>query len=259
MPTKSTHRFDYESAPMPLGVMPKDYPDGFAVETHRHERGQLIYATAGLMKISTDDALWLLPPQHALWMPAGRDHDMRAIGRVSLRSLYVRPDALPPGFPAQPRVIRVSPFLRELLLRAAALPIGYAEDSHDAHILGVLLGEIALACQAIDFRLAPARDRRLARVCDALIADPARDDSLEDWARFAGTSGRTLARLFGREFGITFRAWRQQVRIMLALPRLAAGEPVTAVAADLGYATPGAFTQVFRRLMGAAPSRYVED
>lgn len=258
MPVKSTHRVDYETSAMPLGVMPKDYPDGCAVETHRHERGQLIYASAGLMKISADGALWLLPPQHALWMPAGRDHDMQAIGPVSLRSLYVRPDALPPGFPDQPKVIRVSPFLRELLLRAAALPIGYAGDSHDAHILGVLLGEIALACAAIDFRLAAARDRRLARVCDALIADPARDDSLEDWAAFAGTSGRTLARLFNKEFGVSFVAWRQQVRIMLALPRLATGTPVTTVATDLGYATPGAFTQVFRRLMGAAPSSYFE-
>jgi len=259
MSLKSTRRSDYETAAMPLGVMPKDYPDGFAVDTHRHPRGQLIYATAGLMKVSTATALWLVPPQHALWMPPELDHRMQAIGRVSLRSLYVRPDVLPPDLPAYPRVIRVSAFLRELLLRAAAVPIGYAEDSHDAQILAVLLGEIALACQAIDFRLATARDKRLARVCDALIADPARGDSLEDWASFAGTSGRTLARLFNREFGVTFSAWRQQVRIMLALPRLAAGEPVTTVAADLGYATPGAFTQVFRRLMGAAPSSYFED
>lgn len=258
MSAKSTNRFDYETSVMPLGVMPKDYPVGFEVGTHHHSRGQLIYATAGLMKISTDRALWLVPPQHALWMPPGIDHGMQTIGRVTLRSLYIRPDVLPPNFPSHPKVIRVSPFLRELLVRAATVPIDYAEESHDARVLVVLLGEIELAYQAIDFCLASARDKRLSRVCDAIISDPGNEGSLEDWARFAGTSSRTLARLFKKEFGITFIAWRQQVRIMLALPRLASGEQVTSVAADLGY-EPGAFTQMFRRLMGAAPSAYFED
>ncbi len=259
MPAKSTNRFDYETSATPLGVMPKDYPEGFEVGTHRHSRGQLIYAASGLMKISTDKALWIVPPQHALWMPPEIDHNMQAIRRATLRTLYVRPDMLPPSFPSHPTVIRVSPFLRELLLRAAMVPIDYAEGSQDARILAALLGEIELACHAFDFCLAPARDKRLSRICDAIISDPASDGSLEDWASLVGTSSRTLARLFKKEFGVTFIAWRQQVRIMLALPRLASGEQITSIAADLGYETPGAFTQMFRRLMGVAPSTYFQD
>ena len=83
--------------------------------------------------------------------------------------------------------------------------------------------------------------------------------SLDDWANIVGTSVRTLARLFRKEFGVTFILWRQQVRMMAALPRLASGESVTSIATDLGYESPGAFTQVFRRLMGAVPSTYFED
>lgn len=259
MTAKSTSRSDYETSATPLGVMPKDYPDGFEVGVHQHSRGQFIYATSGLMKISTDQAFWLVPPQHALWMPPGLDHNMQAIGHVTLRSLYVRADVLPQDFPSRPKVVHVLPFLRELILRAAKVPIDYAEKSHDACILDVLLGEIRLASQTIDFCLTPARDKRLSRVCQAILDDPANDTSLDEWARSVGTSVRTLARLFTKELGVTFILWRQQVRIMVALPRLASGESVTSIATDLGYESPGAFTQVFRRLMGAVPSTYFED
>ena len=43
-----------------------------------------------------------------------------------------------------------------------------------------------------------------------------------------------------------------------ALPRLAAGEPVTRVALDLGYASPSAFTRMFRRVLGVSPSEYLD-
>ncbi|HGE6737075.1 TPA: helix-turn-helix domain-containing protein [Serratia marcescens] len=43
---------------------------------------------------------------------------------------------------------------------------------------------------------------------------------------------------------------------MAALPRLAAGEPVTTVALEMGYETPGAFSAIFKRLLGTLPSRY---
>ncbi|MET3133231.1 hypothetical protein AAKU55_003521 [Oxalobacteraceae bacterium GrIS 1.11] len=47
IPGKSTERNDYDEAPRPLGMMPKNYPDGFRVGMHRHRRGQFIYAASG--------------------------------------------------------------------------------------------------------------------------------------------------------------------------------------------------------------------
>ena len=73
-----------------------------------------------------------------------------------------------------------------------------------------------------------------------------------------GQSSRSLARLFLKETGTSFSTWRQHTRLMLALPRLAAGEPVTRVALDLGYASPSAFTRMFRRVLGVSPSEYLD-
>ncbi len=55
---------------------------------------------------------------------------------------------------------------------------------------------------------------------------------------------------------MSFGAWRQQVRLVDALGRLATGQKVTAVALDLGYQSPSAFTSMFRRALGRAPTRY---
>jgi len=256
MPSKSTDRRDYENADMPMGVMPKLYPAGTIVEPHRHERGQLIYAISGLMEVSTETNLWLIPPQLGLWMPPGIEHGMRAHGAVSLRTFYVNLDRDRRALPERPQVVGISPFLRELILRAAEIPIDYDAAGHDARILALILEEVDWNRSGIGPDLKTARDRRLARLCDLILQDPGNVADLEELAALCGASSRTMARLFKGEFGVSFTYWRQLIRVFAAMPRLAAGESVTSVAMDLGYETPGAFTQVFRKFFGVPPSKY---
>ena len=91
---------------------------------------------------------------------------------------------------------------------------------------------------------------------EAMLSDPADNRGLEDWSRFAGASPRTLARLFQSETGMTFRAWRQQLRLQRALEMLTEGQAVTSVALDLGYDSPSAFIAMFRRALGAYCHRF---
>jgi AraC-like DNA-binding protein len=51
-----------------------------------------------------------------------------------------------------------------------------------------------------------------------------------------------------------FGEWRQHACLISALSRLAEGQPVTAVALELGYDSPGAFSTMFRRRLGFSPS-----
>ena len=77
------------------------------------------------------------------------------------------------------------------------------------------------------------------------------------WADALAMNRRTFTRLFRAETGMSFGEWRQQACLFAALPRLAAGESVTALALDLGYESPAAFTSMFKRVLGAPPSRYM--
>ncbi|MCH4564580.1 helix-turn-helix domain-containing protein [Halomonas sp. EGI 63088] len=52
-------------------------------------------------------------------------------------------------------------------------------------------------------------------------------------------------------------AWRQQACLLAALPRLSAGASITAIALELGYDSPSAFSTMFRKALGQPPSAFV--
>lgn len=252
---KSIDPRDYQDAPGIAAVMPKTFPDGFVVAEHRHARAQLVYATAGVADVIANQSLWRVPPHRALWIPPELAHAMRARGHLELRTAYVHPRAYPSGYPNQPRLVDVSPLLRELIIRASSFALDGTPGGRDALVIRLMLAEIEWAPEQ-PLRLPSGQDRRLARVCDAILADPADGRTLVEWAHEVGASSRTLSRLFNAETGLSFSQWRQQARISAARPLLASGRSVIAVAAELGYETTSAFSTVFRRLTGMTPSAY---
>src|ERR1700744_2135496 len=75
----------------------------------------------------------------------------------------------------------------------------------------------------------------LAAKCHAFLERPSAHDTIARWAEDLALGRRAFTRAFRRETGMSFAEWRQQACLLAALPRLAAGEPVTAIALDLGY------------------------
>jgi len=242
----------------PITVFGSDYAPGEHLTAHRHARGQLAFAASGIMTVTTEGTptrqggAWIVPPSQALWIPPRLTHAIRMTGKVAMRTLYLRGDAA--GFmPDAPEVLAVSPLLRELILRMIER---WPERDRDGHMTALILTELR-AAPRLKLRLPMPRDERLLRLCRALLDEPGDPRSLPQLARLAGASTRNLARLFQAELGMGFTAWRQQARLMEALRRLAEGAPVTAVALDLGYATPSAFAYMFRRALGTPPSRFL--
>ena len=248
---------DYQEVPRPIAAMAKDFANGSRVPPHRHRRAQLVFAAQGVMVVSTQQGSWVVPPNRAVWMPAETEHSIRSWGSVAMRTLYIRGDAAA-SLPVRCCVIAVSALLRALILRAVELPLLYDETGPDGRIMARILDEIS-ALPALPLHLPWPVDVRLAKLCAAIQNDPASERGLAEWARLVGASGRTLARLFRRETGMSFGAWRQQARLLEALGRLATGQPVTTVALDLGYQSPSAFTSMFRRALGCAPTRYFAE
>jgi AraC-like DNA-binding protein len=241
--------------PRPVVARATEFADGHHIAPHQHRRMQLIFAARGVMTVSTAHGAWVVPPQRALWMPGGVTHEICMAGAVSMRTLYVRPDPGDGRLPAAIRVIAVSPLLRELILRACTLPTLYDETGPDGRIMALILDEIA-ALPSLALDLPTPRDPRLQALCRRLQTDPGDARTLADWARAAGASARTLARLFRKETGLGFAEWRQQARLLAAVARLAEGQPITRIALDLGYDSPSAFAAMFKRALGAPPSRY---
>lgn len=244
--------------PSEVSHLVRDYPDGAHVGSHCHGRAQLVHAVAGVMEIAAGRDLWIVPPQRALWIPPRTAHALRARGPVALRTLYVPAHLEPADRPSGIAALAVTPLLRALVLRAMALPADYDAQGPDGRLVAVLLDEVARS-PAEPLRLPMPTDPRLARLCRHVLAHPGDRRDLRALARAAGASERTLRRLAGRELGMPFSLWRQQARILAALPSLAAGRPVTETAHALGYETASAFAAMFRLVLGTAPRRYFHE
>lgn len=250
------HPGNLEDPARPVVTISTDRPGGVHFPEHLHYRAQLVFACEGVMTVTTASGAWVVPPQQAVWVPARVGHDVHSAAAVSMRSLYVHPQAAA-GLPAVCCVMAVEPFLRELIIKVADLAERGETGESYARLVQVVLDELR-GLKPSPLHLPLPRDARLRSITEMLLAEPGDDRDLAEWGRHAGASGRTLARLFRRETGMTFAGWRRRLRLMAALSRLAAGEPVTRVAYELGYRSPSAFVAMFRRTLGKPPGRYLK-
>ncbi len=231
------------------------YSRGHHIKPHWHTRAQFLYAVAGTMRVRTPGRAWIVPPSRALWLPARTVHEIQMDGVVEMHSLYVN-DAAGAGMPASCVVLTVTPLLRELVMRAADLPARYDERGDDGLLMRLLVAEVRrLPHCALDLPLPASPD--LTRLCERILADLSTRRTCGADAGSLNVSTRTLYRRFLRETGITFARWKQQARLLESIRRLAAGAPVTAVAMDLGYESPSAFSTMFRRALGIAPRAFM--
>ena len=256
-PERSSDHRDYQRVPRVVTAMARDEEHGVSVAPHNHERAQLLYATAGLMRVRTEAGVWILPPRRALLIPPGVMHDWTSLSRVAMRTIYIEP-RVAAAFGDDCRVIEVSPLLRELILGLLKEPIEYPIPGRGEHLAMLILSELK-AAETVPIAIPWPRDRRLVAVCEAIMADPGSSRKIEQWADEVGASARTLIRLFPKETGLHYRQWVQQVHLAEAFGRLAQGDSVGAIASALGYASPSAFTAMFRRILGKTPQHYLTE
>ena len=251
---KPTQGDAYQNVPRPVGAMARDLPPAYEIDWHNHPRFQLIFAARGVMSVDTPDATWLVPPQRAVWMPPKTPHRVRTSSAVQMRTLYIQPTAVK-RMPQKCEVLEVTPLLRELILRATELPIEYDERGPAGRLIRLLLDELASLAR-LPYNLPMPKNAPLAAICARLLEAPNDAATLEELAERHSTTARTLARHFRRQTGMSFAEWRRRARLLRALGWIAEGRPILAVALDLGYDSPSAFSAMFRRELGAPPSSF---
>ena len=248
------HAVDHDHAPIRCSAT--NYAAGWAIAPHQHNKHQLIHALQGVMAVSTAHGHWVVPPSRGLWMPAGETHAIRCMGEVHMRSLFVRPEVAPKLFMAC-SVVAVSPLLRELIRAAADVVHPCVPNSRDGRLLRLMLDELR-ALPVLPLSLPTPSDARIAHICERLIKQPGDNSPLADWAQHLGVTDKTIQRLFMAQTGMSFGRWRQQARLLRALELLARGDKVIDIALALGYESPSAFTTMFKKQFGQAPSQFFD-
>ncbi len=200
---------------------------------------------------------WVVPPNRAVWVPAGIEHGIEMTGKVLVQTIYLAA-GISGDLPRQCCAVNVSPLLRELILHTVKLGMLDQNVPSRARLIGFLLDQLSVL-PAIGLQLPLPVDERAMRAVRWLRAHPDDPGLIKSVARRTSTSPRTLERIFQKETGMTFGKWRQQLRLLQAMRMLAAGRAVTAVAIEVGYDSPSAFIAMFKRTLGTTPRRYFES
>ncbi|MBB4841956.1 AraC-like DNA-binding protein [Paucibacter oligotrophus] len=244
---------------------------------HQHDWGQLVFSISGVVRVSTASATFLVPPSRAVWIPPKVVHAVTAVERVDLRTLYLHQHAerIGPGLAPDEarawrdcRVLEVSPLLRELVLQLAVAPdapplVSSQQIAPQAqlreHCIATLIEDELRRARSLRLGVDLPQDKRLRKLCEAMLKDPQRHADLDGWAAEVGASTRTLARLFRQELDSSYAQWRQQVLLARALSLAARKQPMKLIAAELGYASASAFSAMVRRTVGMPPSRFFAE
>jgi AraC-like DNA-binding protein len=256
---------DVERAPAPSFGLADDFGER-DTGWHEHHRHQLLYAVAGSLHLEVADAQWLLPPQRAAFIPARATHRVRCRTHAALRTVYL--DASATGLAGATCVFAVTPLAREMILHAMrwgpdTVADHPADDAGGAdaavarayfHTLALLAREWIHADAGL--RLPRPRSPDLTRAFEYALAH-LETASMDEAARAAAVSPRTLARRFQSETQMSWRSFLRTARVLRGMELLAQpGTNVTETALAVGFESLAAFSTCFRELTSESPSEY---
>lgn len=246
--------FDPDASDRPAVAMHVEVEqNGVERPAHHHRKGQLVLALHGGVICEVPKAMWMVPPQHAVWIPGGMPHSNRATDNARICFLFIEPGAA--RLPDECRTVMISPLVRELIQHLADQDPAYPDAGPTARLVAVLLEQLASA-PVEQLHLPMPSHPKLRRIVQAWTADSAERGTLVQWAQRLAMSERSLARLVQRETGLTFGRWRQQLHLIVALRQLASGAAVQQVAGHLGYDSVTAFITMFKKALGQPPAQY---
>ncbi|MUN19533.1 AraC family transcriptional regulator [Escherichia coli] len=247
--------------------------DELTSPVHQHRKGQLILALHGAITCTVENALWMVPPQYAVWIPGGVEnalwmvppqyavwipggveHSNQVTANAELCFLFIEPSAV--TMPTTCCTLKISPLCRELILTLANRTTTQRAEPMTRRLIQVLFDELPQQPQQ-QLHLPVSSHPKIRTMVEMMAKEPVEWGSLGQWAGFFAMSERNLARLIVKETGLSFRQWRQQLQLIMALQGLVKGDTVQKVAHTLGYDSTTAFITMFKKGLGQTPGRYI--
>ncbi|MEN8411949.1 helix-turn-helix transcriptional regulator (plasmid) [Acinetobacter soli] len=220
---------------------------------HQHVHGQLIMSLKGAITCETPNSVWIVPPKCGVWIPSQLPHSIRTTTNTKACYLFIDPKF--GEMSERCCTIKLTSLVQELILHLASVSSSYAVDSANWRKAVVLVEELSV--MPIEELYLPTSDEPHINLLTKLISDHPDDRrTLSEWASTLAVSERTLMRIFRKETGLSFRQWRQQLHLIIAIRQLSEGNSVQRVANNLGYDSVNAFITMFKKLVGMPPTKY---
>lgn len=169
------------------------HPPGSARVRIQDGWDQLLYTASGVLTVRGEGDVWTVPPDRALWIPAGERVTMTGRRPVAVRALYLPSAGDDVATGRGMRALALPRFGRELLLHMVIRCPLYDDRPVDRALRTVLVDQVAQWADA-PLGLPIPRDPRARAFVDAVTAGAGEPIRI-------GASPRTLERIFLAETG----------------------------------------------------------
>mgnify|MGYP000456623749 CR=1 FL=1 len=233
--------------------------DAKCEEMHAHPRAQLLFAHQGIMKVVIAHQIWVVTPLQGIWIPGGVSHQVFFPKDVWVKCLFIDESVLThTPLPQQTFAFDLTTFLKCLVGKLISYGNPAQSTSPQKRLVDVLLDELSMIKPSHTF-LPTSDDPRIKQVTDTLITDLSRNYTLEECAKKACVSTRTLSRVFVKQLSMSFGEWKLRLKMIEAIRLLGEGQPVKSIAYDLGYESASSFIHAFKNIFGKTPTKYLNQ
>ena len=251
---------------------------------HTHDFTELVIVLAGSARHMTDEGEYSIHPGDVFVIPPGVAHGYTGCDRLELVNIVYEitllnlPDTSLIGFPGYRALFMLEPAFRShhefkgrlhlppdkhrevtQLVRDLEEELSHHKDGFHFICLTLLMQIIGqLSRVYAEIETATSRSfLRLARVLQHIEIHYADCLKLEDLAKTAGMSNRTLQRRFQESFAMSPIYFLNRLRIGKACKELLrSNSTITEVAERVGILDSNYFSRLFQQLVGISPSAY---
>jgi AraC-like DNA-binding protein len=223
---------------------------------HTHDLHQIEYAFQGVVEVETSAAHFLLPPQQAVWIPAGLEH-RTTLRQVRSVSVFFDPQMVRDAGD-RARILAAAPVIREMIVYGARWPITRAVSDPIADAFFDALAVLVLDWLDHETPLClPTSTDPVVAAVMAYTNTHLDGITAAEVCRAVGLSDRTLRRVFPASTGMTWRRYLLESRLLRSMALLAEpGRSVLDVATTVGFGSLSAFTRAFNTYTGDTPTGY---
>lgn len=155
--------------------------DELTSPVHQHRKGQLILALHGAITCTVENALWMVPPQYAVWIPGGVKHSNQVTANAELCFLFIEPSAV--TMPTTCCTLKISPLCRELILTLANRTTTQRAEPMTRRLIQVLFDELPQQPQQ-QLHLPVSSHLKIRTMVEMMAKEPVEWGSLGQWAGF---------------------------------------------------------------------------
>lgn len=225
---------------------------------HTHNRGQLIYAEYGVMRLYVGDNVYYIPSWHAAWIPQGAVHRVITESQdIMFYTLYLDHTGLSHPFYNTVSIFPMNNMLREMITYTKKWQLTGIPDEQETHFLFTikyLLPDYATTKLLLHVPI--PTDEKLLGIT-AFTQEHLQDKiTTKDLTQRFGLSERSMHRLFLKELHMSFGQYHKLMRIVKAVELLSVpGKNVSEVAYEVGYESVPSFNKSFKEIIGEAPTK----